>query len=770
MLYLTTILNSQMEPVESNNKCSSKRFGLWCRLKHPNWVATIATLSSALLILFLWGLVGTDDIEEQFSFSLSANSDPTRVFSFAPRIGKAVLMYVPIYDTSIGLGYRLPLLYSLSHSPFAFLRYGFTAEFSQFIMVAIATFVALYISTEVISGWLENYGSAKRAWLLIVTNLALIGPACVYLFMTDWATQAVQYFGGVILIVTLLDKSWYNKNPMRPLQIKRIPIGFAMGIVLLVLGHPSNLPNYLPILLALALISVFQRRITRDDASQLIMLSILSLVALLPMILDITFESAKQPFPRVVYGGWYSIGSQYLGLRHLIVQFISGSIWPIVSILSLSKSVTVMGAWQGYLGISGILVSIIVLYSKKHSKTTMIATRAILISIILSLVQAYFPDVIENLRPGTLWQFKDPMVILSTMLTVVALSSAKENVSTNAIFRNSFLKLLCVLALICSALYIPAMVQVRMQQSSTVLMNGIVQQASKSSSVEWKSILRAYGVEPGDRLYVEHPMLFRGESWFGYSKLPQFADIGVSTINGWPKMRSSFTLAENQFGSPRRFYNIIDTRYGCKPAEIEFLSVRWVLVSNDECRLQYENMLGSDAILRNLLPSPPGWPKDKSVWLYEIKKFSSYRISGLDITPVNAYCPLLSSSGCIQKLGITKKINESTNPIFQFCIDGCLAQYEWKDSLQVEGAVLPLDFDKSIIATRQRDGKSLNVKSHHGLLVIEPAGDMMAGDNIEINIRPDGRMWISALCTWLQVIMVLGVIIESRRRSRWSPR
>lgn len=761
-----------MEPVESNENGSSEPFDLRRRLKHLNWVAIIATSSSALFILFLWGLVGTDDIEEQFNglFSLGAKSDPTRVFSFAPSIGKAVLMFVPIYDTSIGLGYRLPLLYSLSHSPFAFLRYGFTAEFSQFMMVAIATFAALHISTGVINGWLENYGSVKRACLLIASNLALIGPACVYLFMTDWPTQAVQYFGGVILIVTLLDKSWYNKNPLRPLQIKRIPIGFALGIVLLVLGHPGNLPNYFLILLVLASFSVLQHRITRDDASQLIMLSILSLVALLPMILDVALESAKQPLPRVVYGGWYSIGSQYLGLRHLVVQFVSGSIWPVVSILSLSKSVTVTGAWQGYLGTSGILLSIIILYSKKRTRATMIATRAILISIIFSLIQAYFPDAIANFRPGTLWQFKDPMVILSIMLTVIALSSTKENVSTKTLLRNSFLKFLCLLTLICSALYIPAIVQVRMQQSSTGLMNGVVQQAGKSSSAEWKSILKSNGVEPGDRLYVQHPMLFRGESWFGYSKLPQFTDIGVSTINGWPKMRSSFTLAENQFGSPRRFYNIIDTRYGCKPAEIEFLAARWVLVSNDECRQQYESIFGSDAILRNLLPSPPGWPKDKSVWLYEIKKFSSYRISGVDQTPENAFCPLLSSSGCINKLGITKQVNESTNPIFRFCINGCLAQYEWKDSLQVGGAVLPLDFDQSIIATRQRDGKSLIVKSHHGLLVIEPAADMKAGDNIELNIRPDGRMWISAVSTWLQVIMVLGVMFESRRRSRLSPR
>ena len=761
-----------MEPVESNENGSSEPFDLRRRLKHLNWVAIIATSSSALFILFLWGLVGTDDIEEQFNglFSLGAKSDPTRVFSFAPSIGKAVLMFVPIYDTSIGLGYRLPLLYSLSHSPFAFLRYGFTAEFSQFMMVAIATFAALHISTGVINGWLENYGSVKRACLLIASNLALIGPACVYLFMTDWPTQAVQYFGGVILIVTLLDKSWYNKNPLRPFQIKRIPIGFALGIVLLVLGHPGNLPNYFLILLVLASFSVLQHRITRDDASQLIMLSILSLVALLPMILDVALESAKQPLPRVVYGGWYSIGSQYLGLRHLVVQFVSGSIWPVVSILSLSKSVTVTGAWQGYLGTSGILLSIIILYSKKRTRATMIATRAILISIIFSLIQAYFPDAIANFRPGTLWQFKDPMVILSIMLTVIALSSTKENVSTKTLLRNSFLKFLCLLTLICSALYIPAIVQVRMQQSSTGLMNGVVQQAGKSSSAEWKSILKSNGVEPGDRLYVQHPMLFRGESWFGYSKLPQFTDIGVSTINGWPKMRSSFTLAENQFGSPRRFYNIIDTRYGCKPAEIEFLAARWVLVSNDECRQQYESIFGSDAILRNLLPSPPGWPKDKSVWLYEIKKFSSYRISGVDQTPENAFCPLLSSSGCINKLGITKQVNESTNPIFRFCINGCLAQYEWKDSLQVGGAVLPLDFDQSIIATRQRDGKSLNVKSHHGLLVIEPAANMKAGDNIELNIRPDGRMWISAVSTWLQVIMVLGVMFESRRRSRLSPR
>ena len=761
-----------MEPVEFNENGSSDLAGFRYWLKHPMRGVIIATSASVLFILFLWGLVGTDDIEEQFNglFSLGAVSDPTKIFSFAPRIGKSVLMLVPIYDTSIGLGYRLPLLYGLSHSPFAFLRHGFTAEFSQFVMVALATVAALYFSTEVINGWLEKYRQRQRTWLLVATNLALIGPASVYLFVTDWPTQAVQYFGGVILIITLLDKSWYNKNTVRPFQLRRIPIGFAIGIVLLVLGHPGNLPNYFLILIVLTSFSVSQRRLARGDAIQLMMLSFLSLATLLPMVLDVALESAKQPFPRVVYGGWYSIGSDYLGLRHLVIQFVSATIWPIVSMLSLSKSITVTGAWQGYLGTSGILVSVIVLLSNRQSKVMKTVTRAILISIFLSLIQSYFPDVIANFRPGTLWQFKDPMVVLSVMLTVVALGSAKENVSTNSSFRNLALRFLCVFTLVCSALYIPAIVQIRMQQSPTGAMNGVVQQALKSSSVEWKSILNSYGVEPGDRLYVEHSMLFRGSSWFGYNKLPQFTDLGVSTINGWPKMRSSFTLAENQFGSPRRFYNIIDTRYGCKPEEMELLSVQWVLVSNDECRQQYENVFGSTPIARNLLPSPPGWPKDKSVWLYEIKRFSSYYISGVDVTPRDAYCPLLSSSGCIKKLGITKQIGDSINPLFQFCITGCLAHYEWKDSFQVAGAVVPLDFDKTIVATRQRDGKSLIVKSHHGLLVIEPDVDMMAGDKIELNIRPDSRMWISAVCTWLQVLLVLAVIIKSRRSSRLSPR
>ena len=158
------------------------------------------------------------------------------------------------------------------------------------------------------------------------------------------------------------------------------------------------------------------------------------------------------------------------------------------------------------------------------------------------------------------------------------------------------------------------------------------------------------------------------------------------------------------------------------------------------------------------------------MWLYEIKRFSSYYISGVDATPRDAHCPLLSSSGCIKKLGITKQIGDSKNPIFQFCITGCLAHYEWKDSFQVAGAVVPLDFDKTIVATRQRDGKSLIVKSHHGLLVIEPDADMMAGDKIELNIMPDSRMWISAVCTWLQVLLILAVIIKSRRSSRLSPR
>ena len=219
-----------MKPVEFNENGSSDLAGFRHWLKHPMRGVIIATSASVLFILFLWGLVGTDDIEEQFWFSLGAISDPTKIFSFAPRIGKSVLMLIPIYDTSIGLGYRLPLLYSLSHSPFAFLRYGFTAEFSQFVMVALATVAALYFSTEAINGWLEKYRQVQRTWLLVATNLALIGPACVYLFITDWATQAVQYFGGVILIVTLLDKSWYNKNTVRPFQLRRIPIGLAIGI------------------------------------------------------------------------------------------------------------------------------------------------------------------------------------------------------------------------------------------------------------------------------------------------------------------------------------------------------------------------------------------------------------------------------------------------------------------------------------------------------------------------------------------------------------
>ena len=132
------------------------------RRKDPLLVAVIVTGIYSLS----WGIIGTKDLEEQFNGAFSyAASFRNTVFSSAPEFGKHTYLGVPVYDTSVGMGYRLPFLYGANHSPFVLLRYFLSTQVIQFVVVAIASFFATTSLNFMYKSW--SLADSRRSEMIM---------------------------------------------------------------------------------------------------------------------------------------------------------------------------------------------------------------------------------------------------------------------------------------------------------------------------------------------------------------------------------------------------------------------------------------------------------------------------------------------------------------------------------------------------------------------------------------------------------------------------
>ena len=724
-------------------------------------VAFKPAVVASLFGMLTWLLIGTSDLEEILvgGKSFAASSDPSQIFSGPSSQGKKVLFGVPVYDGTIGLGYRLPLQDGMTHSPLVFLRYIFTVQTIQVFSVLISMVFSLWFANKSINSWTENNDKNLKLWQFLIFDIALLGPSVSYLLVAEWSTQAVQYFGAVMLISGLVHFDWYKKTSASPLQSRTILLSISFGLSFFLVGHPGNLPAYFFVIASIGMNAVFRNFRLAKSRLQIGLLLLLTTVIILPSVLDIYMEGKNQHGLRIFAKSWYEFG---VNLR-FIKQILVGSLWPLISPFFGNSDLMIKSGYEGFFGLVGavgLFACALCLSSSNPAKKLLIG---ICIATAIGVIQMLNPIYMGDLQPSSLWQIRDPIV--ASVVIAIAIAFATFDKPIKFPYMVGTIKKTLFIAMALNFAYVPVLIYSHFVGEGSQKY-GYLNQISQPSG-KWKTIFNASGVLAGDRIYLADPTLFRGADWHGYRNFSQFAAINVASINSWPKIRDTSTLTSRNLGGATKFLNIVDSNLGCKPVEIAFLSVSHVLVRNNECKAEYDIVFGEGGYIRKALQNPNNLKPEDQVWLYSIKNFSSvYLIS--EYKNGLAKCSMLSSLRCISKLGLSFSDHQLKSPIFELCVSGCLANVVIPRLEVGTKIALPINFDETVQVKSDSTGANLKTFSYHGLLGVFIDSGLNEDQRLLVSIKPDIRMILNALSAWVHLILLSALLVFGYRLPRHS--
>ena len=708
--------------------------------KVSSWVIATYVLAA--------GIVGTADLEERFNgaYSYAASFKRGDIFSQAPTFGKHTLLGVPVYDTSIGFGYRLPFLYGTNTSPLVFLREIFTTQAIQLIVFAISLAVAVFAINRFFDEWMNRKRNYKYLTLLVIFDLAILGPSFVYTFTNDWSTQAVQYFGFCTLVAVLLERSVFDRNNIEQVFSNRRVMMIAVALVFSAIGHPGNLPNYFFVILLIILYLNKIHAFTKTVAWRLVAIVAFGLVLLIPIVIDIFLESSRQPFDRAVAVGWFSLADK--GVARTVVDLTAATFYPLFSVFSAGRSAAIENVSIGFAGYAVILIALSKLRQFWLSRKEAPQFILILGVIVGCIVQMSLQNRLGLFRSSAAWQLRDPLVLLTSIFVViyVGVNANQPDSGLQASRRN-----LLVCALSISALFPVATLFNHIRTDG--FRSGVISEFISPPSNAWADSLVAIGVRPGQRVYVSDPNLFRFADWHGYVMQPQFVDLSLSTIQGWPKIRSSSTLTTGENDVPKKFLNLIGSGYGCREHELSFMSVDWVIDKDLACFEKYQQEFGGDSVEKfHIGENHIAEKLVSSVWAYRISPKHVFEIATLGVEIDRQFCPLLSASGCLNTFGIKPLIKNGNE--FGLCISGCVARATVSEISRDVKVVFPLDFDRALSVYDLNAETFLPTDAYHGLLKVD-LGSSATTHNLEIRLKPDWRMRMNAASTWLALIGLL---------------
>jgi hypothetical protein len=731
------------------------------RQRDPLLVAVIV----AGILALSWGFIGTKDLEEQFNgaFSYAASYRDT-VFSRAPEFGKHTYLGIPVYDTSIGMGYQIPFLYGASHSPFILLRYIFPTQVIQFVVVIFASLFAITGLNQMYKSWSSGRSRGTELLMLALLDIGVMGPPTLYLFVNEWSTQAAQYFGGVAIASLLFEKTWFVDRQIRPLEIQRFRITVAIGIVLLFMGHQGNVPNFLALILIPVSAHLYSRKIAWKDRRIILFLFVISLSTVLPNVLDVLIESAKQPFARITSINWYSFSFSNQGIRQFFHQLYSGNSWPVRTLLESQPFTNVDESSKGFFGLASVIFVIIGAKFIIRSRPFLVALFLLLISFLFVGIQSWAQSRLSAFASSAAWQLRDTLLIISTLM--IALFAANLQNSTVSKMTVKIFKVGTLFSVCISALFPIAVVGIQVKSSG--YSNGVITKVVQEENTDWIEALRGAGVKEGDRVYIANPDLFRFADWLGYEKQPQFVELGVSTINGWPKIRAAFTLAKSQAGFEARFYNVIDSRFGCRPLELDFLAVDWVIDSNGECQEVYFDEFSKENIEMFKVGKNLGTADSNNVYLYKINQTKVFGVNNNKYDAETRPCAILVEDNCLEKLGVSSEVIGEKS--FELCLRKCIAEFGWYSVEQESAMIIPLDYQSFLKAKNTRTNQELKSSSFAGFLRVEKDASTENGDRIAISMRPDQTIMISAFSTWISIVAIVSIclmpLIEKLRQKK----
>jgi hypothetical protein len=445
-------------------------------------------------------------------------------------------------------------------------------------------------------------------------------------------------------------------------------------------------------------------------------------------------------------------------------QVFIATFWPLLNPLFAVPGGIIESAHEGYVGFFGaVLLLVCTISTQKKSEKKKVLT-ALSIGVWVGIGQMLNPIEYGLLQPSSLWQVRDPIVVLIVFGMAIVLMTRPRG---DEKVRKQILPLLIVSGMCLNALFFASILMFHVSRESDFRYSYLKQVLEPTA--KWQEMFSAAGISTGERVYSAHPLMFRNGDWFGYRKYTQLSSLGASSINSWPKIRSARTLVTENDGTGFKFLNIVDSTHGCKANEIQFLNVSHIIVRNDECKDDYDKAFSDLGYRRLLMQSPPEWSQRDEVWIYELLSFRSYFL-GVGESIGLETCSLLSADGCLQKLKLVPSESRSNKPSFRICQSSCIATVSIPPLQKGQLLIIPIDFDSSLRVKVRESNLTLDTVSYGGFLGVELTQDTSLHQNLVVGVSPDGRMVLNALSPWVNLIFLLGMVAQTRLKTSQGPK
>lgn len=741
----------------------------------------LVSFATGLLIVALFTIVGSSDIEETANSSYSVAADTPSRETAAGNKGTISIFGVPAFDTMQGTGDRLPYQASWAQSVTWILRLLISWEHISLVRSFVFLVFATTLMLATLITWVPNLSKSHAVLFAVLANSSF----GLFIRQNDWSDHYVQVVGIAATTFFMMRRNFHDSLPGVEACSPRVTLLCLFASINgVITGHPGLWPAAFFVWLSFILVFVSQKDYRFKVINwfrfemKLVTMGLMCLVGTaLVVSQDLVSELSGNSwtsgrlsrtqglFSQFAFGGVYGLtdgGSIPDGIRQAIAALLGTTVMPL------------------FVLIDGILPSQI--RASDFRELPRVEFSGALVLLVFALAW-------RSLTSNSIRRFVLKVIVAQALVWVSVAISVADVVPTMLASSGAWMTLATVLPINLfltyllisemhrkrSALFVFSVVNVVLIGYWCLIQFGF---ASLSAPVRFPEQFPS-------RLAASTEVL--GSPWYLntstvpdralISSTPNFYDFLGFVAAGYPvvapadpKMRASGQLQSNfafNFSiNPPRFE-------GMTPQEIDrtldFLQVRYLLVGESTRPDASQPPQLSKGLLSVLddLGSPEKLDlRHVSFSVFERERFSVF-ITADESTIGIQQCPVLfeACSVAIETL----RVSTSSDPHLRRCEHACLWTFSVSMLRDNERVIIPVTYDEAL-EVRDSAGAKLDTSSVGGFLGVGSKSGVNEG-LLTVNLDPDVRMLSRVAMSYANVavfILLLGNVmcpwVKSRRR------
>jgi hypothetical protein len=723
-------------------------------------------------------VLGTYDTEDIFHAQYSAGAPFGGLFHHQDSTLVQTLLGVPVYDSGVTGGYRLPFQGTLNTSWSWPLHRYLSLEFVLSLHLLVALVAGAMAVANFITTWQPvGTNSLRRGRVFaILVWIALCYPVMEYLLLEDWYSVALPYLGFLVTMSGLLARPMFDRSIPDAPKFCWPLWSLIIGTYLMFVGHFSMVIFYAPwILISLTPFAIQLTRAHKGFKGLLRELWIPCIIGLLVVlrvmivVTDIAHEVLQRPEVSSLCCWWANPTKSSGDFKHFLGQLFAVEMSPWLRYLrpGFLTRFNVSSTGLNRLPVSAPLLAVISCFSLVFGNLEGIRRRvaAVLLATWLAVFLIMIKVVPFPVRASADYLYRDVLLVLIALATVLtALPSATSRYSR----LSRPLRLALVSALIIGPVAATATRPIFRIETWGVHNPYAPLRQMLFRSTWYSKFSQEMGSE-GGTLGIADPMFperyaDRSRSpnesdWRGLRGYHQLRQFNLQSIEGFPKLRNASAFT----GEPREFKQRINrlTIEHCTQELLVFLNVNLLLVKSGEsmqaCVTRISSLDQPRPIAisftnpRALADSGMSWTRLNIGGVVALGEDSAH---SQVIT-----CGVIADPNCLASLGT--EISTSWIVDKGDCGQRCLLTVKPNglgSKTSLIRVLLPINSGNGIRFFAD-DGEEISHSTVNGLAVVDLRSTTTS---VRAVLDPDWRMWLQVLAAWSQFFGLIPVLATGR--------